>query len=564
MARHKHRSHPHHAGGAEGSSGPPLAGGGRNKSSGLGVAAQFSVATAGTVAASLVVFGFILYRILGGILSDEIDATGVQAVRALAVVDAGCWEPFHETALEGRGAESRSAGGLGPVTLAADKKAQFEKRNALNKARMRQLVAARGTKLLDAVILDPISRKVISGAATIASEPISSRAFAEVSIQEGYYLADSGHGNQRRTAARIYSADVKDQDGKVAAKAVVALSAEKIGESLSRVLMSLVLLTVVFLGVGIGVSFLVAQRITKPIQQLAEDIETVAAGELEHRTQAHSSDEIGVLARTFDRMTQSLFELQGVEKKQAAQEHQIEVAREVQAALLPEKLPPVPGFECAAVSRVAAKVAGDFYDVSEMAAGAKLLAVVSASGGGVPGAMVVTMARSLLKALAGNESSPAELLRRVNHFLAPDLRRGMYVSALLVRVDPGSGKIVVANAGHHPLLIVKKGATAASPLHSDGIALGFDKGPIFDRTIKDRELELLAGQRLLLCARSLFGVKDAEGREIGEAAVYELFARESARAGEEFVAAVLAELERFRAGAEASDDVTFLTVRRAV
>ncbi len=539
-----------------------LPAGGRPRASGLGVAAQFSGATAATVAASLIVFGLILYRILAGILSDEIDATGVQAVRALAAVDANCWEPFHETALEGKGAKARDEGGLGQVTLEKEQKAQYEKRSALNRRRLRELVEASGTKLLDVVILDAAMKKVINGDSAISFEQTTSRSFAEVLIQEGAYLANAGTDKQRRTQARIYAADVKDQDGKVAAKAVVALSAEKIGESLSRVLMSMLLLTFVFLGIGVLVSWLLAQRITRPIQQLAEDIETVAAGDLEHRTHAHSSDEVGVLARTFDRMTQSLLGLQDMQKQQAAQAHQIEVAREVQAALLPEKLPAVPGFECGAAARPAGKIAGDFYDVSDMAGGAKLVAVVSASGGGVPGAIVVTMARSLLKALAGAETSPAELLRRMNRLLAPDLRRGMYVSALLVRVEPAGGRLVVANAGHTPLLRVKVGAAAAEPFHGDGIALGFDKGPIFDRTIKDKELELPVGERVLLCTRALFDIKDASGKELGEAAAHRLFAQVAARAAGDFVNATLAAIEHHRAGTEAVDDVTFLTLRR--
>jgi serine phosphatase RsbU (regulator of sigma subunit) len=171
------------------------------------------------------------------------------------------------------------------------------------------------------------------------------------------------------------------------------------------------------------------------------------------------------------------------------------------------------------------------------------------------------MARSLLKALAPGETSPAELLRKVNRQLAPDLRRGMYVSALLVRADPAGGKLLVANAGHHPLLVVRKGAAKAEPFHSDGIALGFDKGPVFDRTIKDRELAVGAGDRALLCTRSMFATQDAAGNEIGEARVYSLFAKQSAQSSADFVEATLMALETFRDGAETREDITFLTIR---
>jgi serine phosphatase RsbU (regulator of sigma subunit) len=559
MKRSKRSKTPAH--GAKDDSAFDLKVGVRSRTSGVGVAMQFSLAMAGTIAGALLIFGLILHRLLSGSLSDEIDATGVQAVRAIAAVDANCWEPYHETALEGRGPEARSSGGLGNVVLRPEQKAQYEKRHELNRWRLDRLVAAGGSKLLDVVILDPSMKQVINGAA-ISFEPTGTRSFAEVSIQEGMFVSKSGTAQEARTPARIYSADVTDQEGRVAARAVVALSAEKIAESLGRVLLSMLLLVLVFVGLGVLVSWWLAQRITRPILQLSEDIETVAAGDLEHRTHAHSSDEVGVLARTFDRMTQSLHEMQGVRQQQAAQSHQLEVAREVQAALLPEKLPPIPDFECHAAAKPAAKIAGDFYDVSDMAGGAKLVAVVSASGSGVPGALLVTMARTAMKSMASAENSPAELLRRVNRLLAPDLRRGMYVSALLVRIEAGGGRLVMANAGHVPLLLWRPGAEAADSVHGDGIALGFDKGPIFDRTIKDKELELAVGTRALFCTRGVFAVKDAAGRELGEGGAQRLFASEAHRSGADYVAHTLAAIEAYRSGAETVDDVTFVALRR--
>jgi serine phosphatase RsbU (regulator of sigma subunit) len=529
---------------------------GRIRTSGMGVAARFSLATAFTIAASFVVFGAIVYSMLRDRLSQEIDEAGVMAVRALASIDAKCWMPLHGTALEGF--EQDVIGKSNVPSLPPDKKEQYERRYAQNLGRTQALVQAKGTKLLDAVVIDE-RQTLLSGAGMFKFDRDvgSEKVVDEVGISAGVYKANGD------TRARTYTAPIFDDQHSQRGTAVVVLSAEKIDESLTKMLTSLAILTAVFIGVGILVSTIQAKGVTKPIQQLCDDVDTVARGRLDHRTHAHSTDEIGALARTFDRMTQSLFQMQDVQRQQAAQAHQIEVAREVQAALLPEKLPEVAGFDCAAASRPTAQVAGDFYAVFEMGGGAKLLAVVSASGKGVPGAMVVTMARSLLVALAPSESSPAELLRRVNRALAPDLRRGMYVSALLVRVT--KEKLVVANAGHHPLLLARGASARLEVLHSDGIALGFDKGPVFDRTIKDRELELAAGDRVLLVTRSLFALKNGEGREVGEDAVYSLVtraAKSGASSSGELVAHLLSALDKFRGDAEPSEDVVLLTLKR--
>jgi serine phosphatase RsbU (regulator of sigma subunit) len=526
---------------------------GRTRASGMGVATQFAFATALTVAVSMIVFGFALYQQMAGTLSQEIDAQGVAAARAAAVTDIDCWKPYHGTALEGQENDKNAELPTDP-----HQREKFERRRDANVGRVRRMASGGDTKILDAAIFD-LQESILNGPEKIGFNPDgTTHRIGAVEVQGGSYTTG---GRMGLTRARLYRAPITSAYGAVAGYAVVAISAERIDEALSDLTMRLILLTLLFIAVGAVVAWFVAKRVTRPISLLCDDIETVARGDLEHRTPARSNDEIGVLARTFDRMTQNLLGMQDLERQQAAQEHQIEVAREVQAALLPEQLPPVPGYEVAVASRPAQKIAGDFYDVSDMAGGAKLLAVVSSSGAGIPGAMVVTMARSLLKALAPGETSPAELLRKVNRLLAPDLRRGMYVSALLVRADPAGGKLLVANAGHHPLLVCRRGAAKAEPFHSDGIALGFDKGPVFDRTIKDRELALAAGDRALLCTRSIFAARDAAGTEIGEERVYSLFAKQSARRSAEFVDAILNALETFREGAATLEDITFLTIR---
>jgi len=525
----------------------------RTRPTGIGVATQFAIATALTLAASMIVFGVVLYQQIAGVLSEEIDAQGVAAARALAVTDVECWKQFHGTALEGREAEANV-----PLPSDPHQLDTFQHRRDANIGRVTRLASAQGTKILDAYIRDVGYTTVLNGRSEIRFGPEGpSRRIGDVEVQGGIYRSGS-----RNTRARLYSAPITSAFGSLSGYAAVAISAEKIDETLSDLIMRLSLLTLLFIALGTVGAIFVGKRITRPISWLSEDIEAVASGDLSHRTPAHSADEIGVLARTFDRMTQNLLGMQELQRDQAAQEHQMAVAREVQAALLPETLPSVPGFEIAAASLPARKIAVDSYDVVETAGGATLLAVVSASGAGVPGAMVVTMARSLIKAVAPAETSPAELLRKVNRLLAPDLRRGMYVSALLVRTDPSGGRVVVANAGHHPLLLCKAGVRAAEPVHSDGIALGFDKGPVFDRTIKDREVEVAAGERLLLCTRAMFATRNAEGAEIGEARVYGLFAKQSAQKSSDFVDATLTALETWREGAEAREDITFLTVRR--
>jgi serine phosphatase RsbU (regulator of sigma subunit) len=525
------------------------------RASGLSVAAKFSLATSAVVAVSMVVFTVVLYTVVSSSLSGEIDEAGISAVRAMVATDVSAWKEYEGTVVEG---QEETAGETGQVTLPRGADAEvFRTRRDYNRTRARRIAAAAGTKILDAAVLDPSRKKVLNGSGISFQSHGNDRRVGEVQISEGLY-----RGSQRETRARTYTAPFRDSADRVRGYAILALSEEKIQKTLTKLLLMMGALTLLFIGVGLLSSWLLAQRITQPVAILTQDMESVAKGDLEHRTRAHSTDEIGVLARTFDHMTQSLLAAQGLERDQAAQAHQLELARQVQDALVPDELPAVSDYECASYSRQTENVTSVFYDVLPLDDGDTLLVLVSSSGAGIPGAMVVIMARSLLKALAPVERSPAELLRKVNAKLAPDLRRGMYVTALVARINKGGENVVLANAGHHPLLVCQKGAEEAEPFHSDGIALGFDKGPVFDRTIKDTELQVEPGMRLVMCTRSMFSLRSKEGKEVGERPVYKLLARESPKNSAAFVPLVGHKLDALQVGEEGEGGVAFLTLKR--
>jgi sigma-B regulation protein RsbU (phosphoserine phosphatase) len=172
------------------------------------------------------------------------------------------------------------------------------------------------------------------------------------------------------------------------------------------------------------------------------------------------------------------------------------------------------------------------------------------------------MARSFVTAHAEREASPQVLLKVVNRLLSPDLRRGLYVTALTCLLDPRTGKVVMANAGHNPLIYYSAAEKKLKTVHSDGIALGFDKGPVFERTLREIELDLAAGDRIVMCTKGLFGIKDHEGKELGEERFYRVVEREAGKDSSAFVKLVAHALEKFGENGWVETDVTFVTLRR--
>jgi sigma-B regulation protein RsbU (phosphoserine phosphatase) len=237
------------------------------------------------------------------------------------------------------------------------------------------------------------------------------------------------------------------------------------------------------------------------------DIETVAEGDLAHRTPSKTSDEIGVLASTFDSMTRNLAAAEVMRRDLVQKDHEVKVAHEVQERLFPETLPRRPGLQLEATNRLAGSLSSDLFDVHELEDGRILVLVMTASGRGIPAAIVLSMARSLARAAVHRNPEPRELLLELNHLLAPDLKRGFFVSVLCVLFDPETGHVVAASAGHRvPAMhyVAQKGGLAK--IQPDGIALGLDRGPVFERSLVPVSLVLADGDAIILATEGAINV----------------------------------------------------------
>ncbi|HET6202602.1 MAG TPA: SpoIIE family protein phosphatase [Planctomycetota bacterium] len=343
----------------------------------------------------------------------------------------------------------------------------------------------------------------------------------------------------------------------------VFLSDEHTSNVQTMLLSLFVGVTFVLVFVAVVVAFQAAKRGVAPMQGLIEDIGLISHGRLDHPIRLRGGGEVGLLTRAVDRMIHGLREAREAERSLERREHDLKVAAEVRESLLPKKLPPVPGYEIAGAYRPAEEAGGDLYDLLDLPGGRVGLLVAEVSGKGVTAALLMTMTRTCLRAEALRAAGPREALIAANRSLAPDMRRGLFVSVLYAVLDPPSGSLRVANAGHKvPLLRFAAAEGTLRAVHSEGIALGFDPGPVFERTIAEVEVPLALGDRAVLLTGGAFLVRNPEGTEIGERGVYASVKREAAKETDAFVHLVLGALEHHAAGAPFPSDAVLATVRR--
>jgi len=248
--------------------------------------------------------------------------------------------------------------------------------------------------------------------------------------------------------------------------------------------------------------------------------------------------------------------LQDLERAYLQQE--LRMARDIQQALLPKGLPQLEGWKISCRYQPAREVGGDFYDFFELEDGRLGLVVGDATGHGMPAALVMATARSMLRAVAQASESPGEVLRRANDPLVMDIPPNMFVTCFYAILDPESGRLLYANAGQD-LPYLHRGGDAEE-LRARGMPLGLMPGMSYE----EHEVVLEAGDSALFYSDGLVEAHDLQRHEMFGFPRLRALVAEHDDEERSLVTLLLEELYSFTGeGWEQEDDITLLTLRRA-
>ncbi len=236
-------------------------------------------------------------------------------------------------------------------------------------------------------------------------------------------------------------------------------------------------------------------------------------------------------------------------------------ARRIQQALLPERLPDLPGLELAAFSLPAREIGGDYYDVISLDDDRLGLVVADVSGKGVSGALLMSVCRSVVRAHAADDPSPARVLRTIQRILARDMQEDMFITMVYGILDRRSYALTFARAGHpHPLRVTAGGRVEA--LASGGSAIGLVPPECFDRQLSDACVRLEPGDLWVLYTDGVTEASRPGQPEWGLDNLRQTVLAEAARGAPAVVDRVRRELLSFSGGAVPYDDMTLLVARR--
>jgi serine phosphatase RsbU (regulator of sigma subunit)/predicted ester cyclase len=248
---------------------------------------------------------------------------------------------------------------------------------------------------------------------------------------------------------------------------------------------------------------------------------------------------------------------QEVRKRQRV-EHDLRVARSIQQASLPKEVPMLKGWQIAPYYQPAREVGGDFYDFHLLPEGRVGLVVGDATGKGVPAALVMSTTCGMLRLAAQSHTSPSQMLQGVNEVLFPNIPSNMFVTCFYAILNPKSGHLVYANAGHDLPYLHRNGE--AEELRARGMPLGL----MSKMSYEEKETTLHVGEAALLYSDGLVEAHDPEGEMFGFPRLRALLAEHSAEEERLVGDFLMEELYSFVGeGWEQEDDITLLTLRRS-
>lgn len=247
-------------------------------------------------------------------------------------------------------------------------------------------------------------------------------------------------------------------------------------------------------------------------------------------------------------------QIEARELERFAQE--LQVARLIQQTLLPKELPKIDGWQVAAYYQPARAVGGDFYDFYARPDGRLVIVIGDVTDKGVPAALVMATTRAILRGASRRMLSPGAALERSNDLICPEIPPSMFVTCLYAILDPATGKLQYANAGHD--LPYRRCSEQVEELRATGMPLGLMPGMKYE----EKETTLEAGDSLLLYTDGLVEAHNPQRAMYGFPRLQKLLGVIRDHEGTALIRSLLDDLASFtEPGWEQEDDVTLVAVR---
>jgi len=286
-----------------------------------------------------------------------------------------------------------------------------------------------------------------------------------------------------------------------------------------------------------------------------DKVRAFAGGGVDYITKPFQVDEVLARVRTHLALRQLQRELQEANQRM---EHELRLAGRLQATFLPDTPPTIPGWQIALMLQPAGAASGDFYDIARLSRGRWGILMADVVDKGVSAAIYMVLCWSLIRTYAVDyPEHPERVLQEANRRLLAT-RANEFVTVFYGVLDPATGALVYANAGHCPPLVLSAGHGPVRQLARTGIPLGIDHNHEWNRAA----VELAPGDALVLYTDGITEAQDRTHELLGEERLARCIEEHRGDSAQEVMSGILTCRREFVGSAPQSDDIALMVVRR--
>ncbi|RPI28148.1 MAG: HAMP domain-containing protein [Acidobacteria bacterium] len=314
--------------------------------------------------------------------------------------------------------------------------------------------------------------------------------------------------------------------------------------------------------ISLVIAVAIARSITRTIHSLDEATTAIQQGNFEYRIETQNSDQLETMAGSFNKMSASILSLmQQVSEKQRL-DKEIEIAREVQSKLFPQKLPSIKNFQLAAACLPARQVSGDYYDFIPLGTSAFDVIIGDISGKGISAALLMASLQSSIRTIISyqtlgdnRDASVAKSVSDVNRQLYFQTSPDKFATLVLSRFNADDLTVTYCNAGHNPPLIISD--HTIRHLSKGGMVAGLFEDPEYD----EETLQLSPRDVVVYYTDGIVEAENPAGEQYGEDRLADLLIANAFLTADDIQALILDQLSCWVAGGDQRDDMTVVVVK---
>ena len=242
-------------------------------------------------------------------------------------------------------------------------------------------------------------------------------------------------------------------------------------------------------------------------------------------------------------------------------EKELQIAREVQRRLLPQKTPEIENLQVETLTITAYEVGGDYYDFFNSNNGSLGMVIGDVSGKGTSAAFYMAETKGIIQSLARNYVSPKDILINTNKLLYASMEKKSFISLLAANIDLKHKSLTFARAGHCPIIHYNAKTKNTSMFKTKGIAVGLDSGPIFDSTLEELKIKVNKNDIVAFYTDGLSEARAANGEEFGEDRLCSIIRKNSDLEVKLLKEVIIDNILGFLDGQNLHDDLTLVLIK---